>query len=464
MSISIMAAAFSILKKILVIVYLVHHTIAATKGSYQLVNNTVGRTARISRNKSSTPHIPTPFRPVKPPPPPSPLTPLKPPIALAPLVPVPVPTPPAPAVASPPSSSSVPNQQLNFSDQRLAVVYPVIQRFKISITSDPLNITGTWVGADICNYTGFYCSNPPDNLSAIAVASIDFNGYHLGAPTLDGFLDQLPDLALFHANSNNFSGIISPNIAKLPYLYELDISNNIFSGPFPAGVVGLNGLVFLDIRFNMFSGSVPPAIFSQDQLEVLFLNDNSFMSSLPVSLGSSHILYLTLADNKFTGPIPSDIAKVLSNLTEVLLLNNQFIGCLPYQLGLLTQVTLLDVSENLLTGPLPFSFGCLQNAQVINFAGNLLYGMVPDLVCQLPNLANLTLSNNYFTHVGVSCRNLIRSGVLDVTNNCIPGLPFQRSVIECIAFFAVPRICPYMETYSIIPCKLLPPHPHILHI
>lgn len=109
---------------------------------------------------------------------------------------------------------------LTFIDQRLSVVYPLIQSFKNTISSDPLNITGSWVGSDICSYRGFYCDNPPDNKTAITLASIDFNGFQLTAPSLDGFLDQLPDLALFHANSNFFSGSISPNIAKLPYLFD----------------------------------------------------------------------------------------------------------------------------------------------------------------------------------------------------------------------------------------------------
>lgn len=107
-------------------------------------------------------------------------------------------------------------------------MYPVLQKFKNLLISDPLNITATWIGADICNYKGFYCDAPPDNKSAMALASIDFNGFQLSAPTLDGFLDQLPDVALFRANSNRFSGKISPNISKLPYLYELDISNNLY--------------------------------------------------------------------------------------------------------------------------------------------------------------------------------------------------------------------------------------------
>ena len=192
---------------------------------------------------------------------------------------------------------------LIFEDLRLSVVYPVIQKFKSIISSDPQGITKTWVGSDICNYKGFYCDNPPDNKSATAVASIDFNGFQLSAPSLEGFLDQLPDIAVFHANSNKFAGTISTNIAKLPYLYELDVSNNRLSGPFPTAVVGLNSLTFLDLRFNFFTGSVPPRLFVQD-FDFLLINNNNLMQNLPDSLSSTHILYLTLANNKFSGSIP----------------------------------------------------------------------------------------------------------------------------------------------------------------
>ncbi|XP_073127139.1 uncharacterized protein At4g06744-like [Henckelia pumila] len=340
-----------------------------------------------------------------------------------------------------------------FADERLAAVYPVIQKFKNIIVSDPLNITSTWIGTDICNYQGFFCDAPPDNKSAIALASIDFNGFQLSAPTLDGFLDQLPDIALFHANSNSFSGTISPNIAKLPYLYELDISNNLLSGPFPAAILGINGLSFLDLRFNFFSGSVPSQLFTKE-LDVLFINNNNFLTRLPEYIGDdAHVLYLTLANNKFFGPIPRSISRIFSNLTEVLLLNNLLSGCLPYELGFLKQVVLLDAGKNLLTGPLPYSLGCLQKLEILNFAGNLLYGNVPEVLCSLGKLANLSLSDNYFTHVGPICLKLVKNGLLDVRKNCIPGLPLQRSVADCSAFFARPRYCPYSTaTYEHIPC------------
>ncbi|KAL8244333.1 hypothetical protein R6Q59_010591 [Mikania micrantha] len=340
---------------------------------------------------------------------------------------------------------------LTFIDQRLSVVYPLIQKFKNRIISDPLNITKSWVGSDICSYTGFYCDNPPDNLTAITLASIDFNGFQLTAPTLDGFLDQLPDLALFHANSNFFSGTISSNIANLPYLYELDLSNNLFSGPFPSSILGMNTLSFLDIRFNLFTGSIPPQLFTKD-LDILFVNNNNFIQKLTEILGSSHIFYLTLANNKFYGPIPGSIAKYFSGLSEVLLLNNMLSGCLPYELGFLTETVVFDAGYNLLTGPMPFSLGCLKKAEVVNFAGNLLYGGVPEVVCAMANLANLSLSDNYFVQVGPICRGLIKKGVLDVRNNCIRGQPEQRSAVECMAFFSKRKYCSYKQTYH-LPCS-----------
>ena len=100
---------------------------------------------------------------------------------------------------SPPPPPSL-DFNLTFEDIRLAVVYPIIQSFKKTITADPFNKTKTWVGSDICNkYEGFFCDIPPDNSSAKALAAIDFNGFQLAAPTLEGFIDQLPDLAIFHA-------------------------------------------------------------------------------------------------------------------------------------------------------------------------------------------------------------------------------------------------------------------------
>ncbi|KAG5384448.1 hypothetical protein IGI04_035918 [Brassica rapa subsp. trilocularis] len=302
-------------------------------------------------------------------------------------------------------------ERLTFIDKRLEVVYPVIQGFKSLITLDPFKVTQTWIGSEICSYRGFHCDNPPDNKTAVTVASIDFNGFQLFAPSIEGFIDQLPDLALFHANSNNFGGTVPSKIVNLKYLYELDISNNKFTGQFPTAVVGMPGLSFLDIRFNSFSGSIPPQIFGQN-LDVLFINDNTFTASLPEIPGDSHILFLTLADNKFNGPLPRSILRSMTTLTE--------------------------------------------KVEQLNFAGNLLFGAIPDAVCMFlrENLVNFSLSDNYFTHVGPWCKILVERGVLDVRNNCIPFFPGQRSIEECAEFFVKPNYyCPHAWFHSFLPCR-----------
>lgn len=139
----------------------------------------------------------------------------------------------------------------DFIDIKIYLAYQVIQQFKSNITSDPLGITQTWVGPDVCTaYKGFYCANPPYNTSATALSAIDFNGYGLGAPSINEFLAQLPDLAFFHANSNKFKGTIAAYaVSSLPFLYELDVSNNLMTGPFPTAVLSISELSFLDLRF-----------------------------------------------------------------------------------------------------------------------------------------------------------------------------------------------------------------------
>ncbi|KAK9109275.1 hypothetical protein Sjap_017335 [Stephania japonica] len=349
---------------------------------------------------------------------------------------------------------------MKFADKRLKQVYPVIQAFKKRITRDPQGVTKTWVGTNICKYKGFYCDAPPDNKSAIALASADFNGFRLAAPTLKGFIDKLPDLALFHANSNNFSGNdIFAELDNLQhYLYEFDVSNNNLAGQFPPAFLMLNNITFLDIRYNQFSGPVPPQIFAKP-LDVLFLNNNNFDQFLPENLGSTTALYVTLANNHFSGPIPRSIGQAAPTLLEILFLNNRLSGCLPYEIGYLNRLTLFDAGLNQLTGPIPFSFACLEKIERLNLAGNKFYGAVPELLCLVKSLTNLSLSDNYFTFVGPFCMALVNRGVLDLRNNCVPGLPFQRSALECAEFFFYrflehPKFCDHPFWFAYIPCNL----------
>ncbi|XP_057965010.1 uncharacterized protein At4g06744-like [Malania oleifera] len=352
--------------------------------------------------------------------------------------------PPAPAPAPPPPPC--------LNDSTSQNVLLAIRNLRQNITYDPQNFTGSWEGCDFCSFKGYYCDMVP-NKHTIGLAGVDFNGAHFdGNLTFDDFIQNLTDLAIFHINSNNFTGpISSSSISNLRYLYELDLSNNIFSGEFPTALLGAARLTFLDIRFNYFSGPIPADLFDME-LDVIFLNNNNFSGNIPDNLGNTTALYLTFANNNFTGGIPWSIGQV-PNLLEVLFLNNQLDGCLPYEVGLLRNLTVFDVRSNRLTGPIPKSFGCLAKMGILVLADNEFYGEVPETLCMLTNLTQLDLSGNFFTQMGPICQSLVRAGVMNATGNCISGLPGQRA--NCTASASKTKYsCPNESTFSIVPCNV----------
>lgn len=353
----------------------------------------------------------------------------------------------------------------DFPNERLYRAYLAIQRFKSTVSSDPRNITATWSGNDICSgksYLGFYCAVPP-GLEKLTVTEVLFNGFGLHAPSLQGITDQLPDLALFHASSNNFGGDI-PHLNSLPYMFEFNVANYDPQPLQPAtSGIDLRGgasakppkgfkpgfctNAFLNFTFHIRAETPGGGIFpGVTDAKALILNYNNLSGKLPTTIGYSKLSYLALSNNKLTGPIPPSVAHLQDSLLELLLLNNQLSGCLPHELGMLTRTSVIDAGMNQLTGPIPSSFSCLTSVEHLNLAGNRLYGQVPDALCNLAGpagrLANLTLSSNYFTSVGPACSALIKDGVLDVKRNCIPGFANQRGPAECASFLSHSKTCP----------------------
>lgn len=345
---------------------------------------------------------------------------------------------------------------------RLEKARAALLKFK-TLTNDPKGYTSNWNSSTkTCDFNRVLCGYfPQDNQQA--VAGLDFNQARFSGKDctnipltgFTGILDKIPELTFFHVNSNNFSDQIPKAITNYPYFYELDLSNNKLTGPFPNEVLQSTKLVFLDLRFNNLQGSVPSQLFNKD-LDVIFINNNQFSDCLPANFGSTPARYLTFAHNNFVGEIPKSIGNAAKTLTEVLFLQNKFEGCLPYEIGYLKKATVFDVSENLLTGPIPASFGCLEKIQFLNLARNKFYGTVPESVCVLPgirNNGNLSLANNYFTALEPSCWSLLKSKILDVSGNCIPGLPNQKSKQECYAFQCKVKPCANAQSLKYVPCK-----------
>jgi Leucine rich repeat/Leucine Rich repeat len=352
-----------------------------------------------------------------------------------------------------PSPSPLPSPSIHLSpfNSRLADAFVAFEAWKHVITSDPQNITHTWCGPFVCNYTGVYCAPAPDDPYILTVAGVDINHGNITG-TLPDHLSLLRDLTLLHLNSNQFHGEIPVSLSNLTLLFEIDLSNNHFSGQFPSGFLSLPKLKYLDIRFNNFSGEVPSQVFDT-KIDAFFINNNKFSFSLPPNFVNSTASVLVLANNGLSGCLPKNLGAMKKTLNELLLLNSNISSCIPEDIGSLDQLTVLDLSYNNLVGTVPESVSKMKKLQVLDLRHNMLTGEIPEPVCELPSLKNLTYSDNYFLWEPEPC---LKVKMLDDSENCIYWRPHQRPEEECIEFLHRPPA--HCDANGCIAPAAPPPH------
>lgn len=359
--------------------------------------------------------------------------------------PPPTPLPPPSQASPPPQTPRPPPTPSGYSDSNHKGAHTALQAWKSAITDDPLKILETWVGPDVCSYTGVFCGVPDegDGLGSPhgpIVAGIDLNNANLQG-SLVKELSFFTNMSLFHLNSNRFSGAIPEFFQHFTSLEELDLSNNHFSGPFPLVILCIPNLVYLDLRFNSFSGPIPDELFNK-KIDAIFLNDNQFDGQIPQNLGNSAASVINFANNKLTGSLPTSFGQMGQTLKEILFLNNHITGCIPKEFGLLSEMEVFDVSNNSLVGKLPDTFSCLKQIEVLNLGNNQLSGVLPYQICHLKNLMNLTVSNNFFSGFNHDCSSLGSRNVgFDFSSNCIIGSLLQKPQPECSNIPGADGIC-----------------------
>ncbi|MDE2652511.1 MAG: Ig-like domain-containing protein [Gemmatimonadota bacterium] len=114
----------------------------------------------------------------------------------------------------------------------------------------------------------------------------------------------------------------------------------------------------------------------------LDFNKNGLRGRLPVELADlSNLKKLFLwgewgGEPDLTGPIPPELG-ALSNLTVLVLGNNELTGEIPPELADLANLTRLSLDQNRLTGPIPPELGRLTQLEDLGLGGNLLTGKIP---------------------------------------------------------------------------------------
>ncbi|KAB2597955.1 LRR receptor-like serine/threonine-protein kinase [Pyrus ussuriensis x Pyrus communis] len=142
-------------------------------------------------------------------------------------------------------------------------------------------------------------------------------GYNSIFGNIPNAMENLHNLESIWLSGNQFSGLIPPEIGRLPKLYEcpnlvnLTLGGNNFTGIISPELIRLSSsYVHLDLSRNHLTGFLP--------MEYLDLQENFFQGTIPSNLSSLRgIETLSLARNNLSGTIP----KFLENFTFLQSLN-----------------------------------------------------------------------------------------------------------------------------------------------
>ncbi|PIA33967.1 hypothetical protein AQUCO_03900087v1 [Aquilegia coerulea] len=230
------------------------------------------------------------------------------------------------------------------------------------------------------------------NLSFLKAIDLSENNFHGEIPQEIGRLFRLRDLDL---NNNSFQGEVPRNITYCSDLREIDLIDNKLSGSIFAGFSSLSKLIMLGLGKNNFNGKIPPSLGNLTSLADLFLGYNRLEGNIPDDLcnmrslgyfyGSinnltgkipsclfnhSSIYSFAVAGNQLQGTLPPNIGLTLPNLQDISLATNKFSGPIPVSLSNLTKLEKFEISENAFTGSVPRDLGKLQNLEWLLFGKN----------------------------------------------------------------------------------------------
>ncbi|EOA30037.1 hypothetical protein CARUB_v10013140mg [Capsella rubella] len=179
----------------------------------------------------------------------------------------------------------------------------------------------------------------------------------LDANSLEGALPHLPlSINYLSANDNYFRGDIPLSICNRSSLEVLDLSYNNFTGPIPTC---MSNFLILRLRKNNLEGSIPDKCDANAPLQSLDLGYNRLSGKLPRSLlNCSALQFLSVDHNKIEDTFPFSL-KALQKLQILILRSNKFYGSIsPPSNGPLgfPELRILEIADNNFTGSLPSDF------------------------------------------------------------------------------------------------------------
>ncbi|KAK7824351.1 receptor-like protein 15 [Quercus suber] len=271
-------------------------------------------------------------------------------------------------------------------------------------------------------------------------------------------------LRLFKLSRCSFNGLNKTLPTFLHYQYdmqEIDLSHNNLSGTFPTWLLENNTrLEVLILRNNSFTGSflVPYEHYLYPNIKEIDIS-----SMLPMWMGNmSQLTTIVMANNQLEGPIPIELCK-LFNLEFFDLSENNLFGLVPSCFNL-SIIKFFHLNKNFFSGPIPNVFQNNSNLVTLNLRDNYLNGSIPDWIGRVSSLSILLLGANHLEgRIPIQLCLLQKLNLLDLSYNklfgpiphCLSNFTFKASdhdfTLGGLSGVFVGKIIPITWAYLITP-------------
>ncbi|EFA78013.1 leucine-rich repeat-containing protein [Heterostelium album PN500] len=247
-------------------------------------------------------------------------------------------------------------------------------------------------------------------------------------------MSSLVELTLAH---NNLSTI--PNLSGLSSLEKLGLQGNRLMAISQEEIV-LNlpiSLKELNLASNQLT-DLPTSIVKLSNLNTLCISNNNFKTLPSVLLDSKYESLTSLNISSCRYLEVFHIPTALVSLTTFIATGLERIAVLPEEIGRLSTLECLDLSENDFTtdGRLPWSITQLVNLKELSLNHSKLANF-PLQILNLVNLRKLSLSNNLFTKLPNDISPLHNLVELNLSNNRLENVPSSIGQLEKLQVLSI---------------------------
>lgn len=183
---------------------------------------------------------------------------------------------------------------------------------------------------------------------------------------LPDFIWELRGLKFLDLRANHLSGPIPKQLSWMKHLEDVNLMDNKLTGSIPD--LNQSRPRHLALSNNQLSGPIPAWLSQADNLGRIWLAHNQFTGSFKTESIHRFASNVTLNDNQLSGELPIDLLEKRPNLAVLRLHNNQFTGPIPAEW--VRAVTERKPSVCPHTG----AFSCLKE---LTLSGNNFTGCIP---------------------------------------------------------------------------------------